>query len=108
MSPPSLPRILICDTGTSALQPGPEAPDVLWAGLQQRIPDREYRPHCMTEWDLSPAELLALCEPWRCGNDRLELVRDLAIERIVTSDRETGDWLVTWRIPFRLPIEAAR
>jgi hypothetical protein len=75
--------------------------DAVYYGVVRRIPRDQYGGSVILEWDLSPTELQTLQSPMQFADATAESVREAPIERIVTLDRDTGEWLVLWRIAFR-------
>lgn len=75
----------------------------VYYGVVRRIPDEEYdrRRAAILEWDLSDNEVDALCSLQQLTNALIEPVPGSPIERVVTRDHVTREYLVLYRVAFR-------
>jgi hypothetical protein len=75
------------------------AAPVTYYGVSYRIPRSEHNTIRQLEWELPPRELLVPVTT----NDGVELTPDIdgIVERFDTLDRETGDLIVTYRVPYQ-------
>lgn len=73
---------------------------IRYYGTSYRIPASQQGSMHQLEWEVSPKELLApIAEA--AAEARWVPEPDGVVERFDTIDRETGDLIVTYRIPFR-------
>jgi hypothetical protein len=75
----------------------------VYYGIIRHIPREHYdrRRAAILEWDLSASELDALYSPVRLSDCTMEPVPGTQIERVVTLDHGTGNFMVLYRIAFR-------
>lgn len=74
---------------------------VRYYGTSYRIPASQQNTMHQLEWEVSPDELLAPIAEAAAREGRWEPEPGGVVERFDTMDRETGELIVTYRIPFR-------
>jgi len=77
---------------------------IRYFGTSYRIPASQQGSMHQIEWEVSPNELLSSIAPGLEGGGggrRWAPEPDGVVERFDTIDRETGDLIVTYRVPFR-------
>lgn len=72
--------------------------EILYIGVTYKIPDKEY-PDKLINYDVDQEELVKDVD---FGGVVYEAILDGVIERYDTWERETGDCIVVWRIPYRI------
>jgi hypothetical protein len=93
------PIIVSCSAADSVV--GRAAEGAVYHGVLRRIPRDQYGGQAVREWELSTSELDALLAPLTLSDAVAEPLPGAAIERVVTIDHATGDFIVLWRVAFR-------
>jgi hypothetical protein len=100
--------IVTVSVGASAVGPSThEEGSVMYFGYQTRIRQEDYETTPPHEEDAARLKAVTRARTLLDGT-LVERAADLSVERIATLDWETGDFLVTWRVPFRLVQEEQR
>jgi len=79
----------------------------MYFGYQCRIPSEDYDTRPAQKQDVARVEAVMGARTLWDGRP-VERAADLPVEHITTIDFATGDFLVTWRVPFRLVPENQR